>query len=103
MLRLARMPQIRLETAMLAKTTLFASIAAIALAAPSAFAGEAKYDTREVWNGREVKTYFVAKPVATAEQPYALTGQPQKEKKAVRLETIRVGSRIVAVFPVEAR
>ena len=88
---------------MLAKYTLLASIAAIALAAPSALAGEAKYDTRQVWNGREMKTYYVAKPTAAADKPYALTGEPQRVKKSVRLETIRVGSRIVAVFPVEVR
>jgi hypothetical protein len=88
---------------MLAKYTLLASIAAIALAAPSAFAGEAKYDTRQVWNGREMKTYFVAKPAAVADKPYALSGEPQSVKKSVRLETIRVGSRIVAVIPVEVR
>ena len=88
---------------MLARYTLLASIAAIALAAPSAFAGETRYDTRQVWNGREMKTYFVAKPATAADKPYALTGEPQGAGKSVRLETIRVGSRIVAVFPVEVR
>ena len=88
---------------MLARFAMFASIAALTLTASSAFAGESKYDTRQVWNGREMKTYFVARPAAVADKPYALTGQQDNAKKPVRLETLRVGSRIVAVYPVEAR
>lgn len=81
----------------------YALIAAVALVAPSALAGEAKYETRQVWNGRGFVTYFVGKPVSTGDQPHTLTGRPDQAAKPVRYEMLRVGSRIVAVHPVAAR
>lgn len=88
---------------MLAKYAMIAATAAVALAAPAAFAGEAKYETRQFWNGRGFVTHVVAKPTPAADRPYALTGRQADAAKPVKLETVRVGSRIVAVYPANAR
>ncbi len=81
----------------------FVAVAAALMLAPAVFANESKYETRQVWNGRGFVTNYVLKDAEPAARPYALTGKNMLPKKNVQHETLRIGSRIVATYRVDAK